>query len=148
MSKATLPTIRKGRPRKTDDQQRTHKVTISFTDSEYEHLRTLAGHEVVVKSSSTTQKTTARPRRQHGSMAGHIRTMIDSARQPLTGEQFAILNKLVAECNTLDGLARRAETTGLLALSVSLTTLQQRISRVLDEVDRSQIRLGKASKHA
>ena len=146
MQKSTASLIRKGRPPKTLQDQRIHKVTVSFTPSEYEHLRRLAGHQPVVKPMGTSTKTTARPKRDHGSMAGHIRAMITNGRQGMTGEQFGILNQLVAACNRLDELARRAETAGLLALSVSLNSLQQRISGVLDEVDRRQTRPGKTAK--
>lgn len=125
----------KGRPPKDPSEQRVHKVTVSFTKDEYEQLQTLAGHEPV-STPNDAQRKTARPRRQFGSIAGHIRAVMQQGRQAVTPEQLALLNQLVDQCNLLTELAQRAESVGLLALSVSMTTTQQRMNRLLDTMDR------------
>lgn len=137
MSTTQPATKSKGRPAKASHLLRVHKVTIGFTDVEYAQLKTLAGHEPVsLAATAPGGRITARPRRRYGSIAGHIRAILQNARPPLTPEQLSSISQLVEACNTLNELAQRAEASGMLTVSISLTALQQRISRMLDRLDR------------
>lgn len=131
---------RSGRPTKKAEQIRCHKVTIALTESEYQYFKKLAGHEPLFVPTSRN----ARPKRQHGSMAGLIRRLmkmngLDKGLSPLaTVEQERILGQLANQSNYLQQMGRQADTAGFLAVVVQVTGLIQRISAILDEYDRIQ----------
>ena len=127
---------------------RIHKVTVSFTEEEYHQLKSRAGHQPIGSANVPGKRTTARPRRQYGSIAGHIRAMLQQTRPALTSDQFLLLSRLVSICGELSELVRRSEISGLLAVSVALSRTQERISRVLDEIDQQRGSLAATRKRA
>ena len=127
-----------GRPTIEEGLQRIKRVTVPLTQSEYEWLVKLAGAEAQSKnpSESSTGKM-RKSRRKQGSFTGYLRNILLTARQPITPEQLALLNKLVDRFNTLDELSEKAESIGLLAMKNSFTALQQRLNMLLDDVDQT-----------
>lgn len=131
---------RRGRPAKESDQERSRKITVALTESEYQYFKKMAGHETL----PATAGPTARPRRRHGSMAGLIRRLMQIDRiaiesTPLaTIEQERILGKLANESNALMQLVRLANAAGFLAVVIQANNLLQRINAVLDEYDQKR----------
>lgn len=138
---------RRGRPSKKSGQARSRKITVALTESEYQYFKQMAGHQALPETAGST----ARPRRQHGSMAGLIRRLMKMDEKTIesmplaTIEQERILGRLANTSNALVELVRQSNSAGFLAVVIQATSLLNRINAVLDAYD--QIRSATPPKH-
>ncbi|MEZ0483201.1 hypothetical protein [Fibrella aquatica] len=123
----------RGRPTLPADKKRVHKVTLALTATEYNYFKTLAGHEANDKKVFRSAKPTARPKREHGSIAGFVRLMMQTNRPLMSVEQERILTQIADMSNNLARLTKMAKDIEYDVVARQLEKLYGQLMDLLDE---------------
>lgn len=131
-----------GRPTKTASERRTRSVTVGLTETEYQHLQTLAGHgERVVKDNSkrpmpTRQRSIAGIIRQALLRAGNGPTATNETERAADVEERKALTQIAGMARNLNQLATRANAQGYEQAARQADALADKLRELINRYDR------------